>query len=352
MNPSDIAPLTPPDCDLSDFKFMPLEVQRLRKSRAWLICKRRPDLAFYMINLWTASWHEQPAGSLEDDDDVLADLAMCDPAKWSKLRNDVLRGWVKCSDGRLYNKTVCEKANEAWTSKLVHHYERAKERLRKQNKSRVTQGQVPLVELTFDQWNACRIEQGVPMEKAECSAGIPATLPASGAGIPPENALKGEGQGEGQGQGEGEGQGEKNGNAPGGAPASAGKAAAKTQPPAPPLPPPPDASTELTPVETIFAVGVPLLTQHGVAERNARSFLGHLRKVAAKNQGGDAAVVAALERCVREQALVPIEFLQGCFKGGKLPGAATPTNDTAARDAEARRLLGFGAAPSAEIIDA
>lgn len=345
MSDSDIAPLTPRDCNLSDFKFMPLEVQRLRKSRAWLICKRRPELAFYMLNLWTASWHEQPAGSLEDDDDVLADLAMCDPTKWSRLRNDVLRGWVKCSDGRLYNKTVCEKANEAWTSKLVHHYERARERFRKQNKARVTQGLQPLVELTFEQWNAARMESGVPMEKAECSAGIPATLLAGGAGIPPENALKGEGQGEGEGQGQGEG--EKNGNAPGGAPASAGVPTAPT----PPAPPPPAAPAgEPSAVDTIFAVGIPLLTQHGVPERNARSFLGHLRKVAAKNQGGDDAVVAALQRCIREQALVPVEFLQGCFKGGKAGGPAAV--DTAARDAEARRLLGFGTGNSAETIDA
>jgi len=34
-------PPVPPDADLTDFKFMPLEVERLRRSRAWLICKRR-----------------------------------------------------------------------------------------------------------------------------------------------------------------------------------------------------------------------------------------------------------------------------------------------------------------------
>ena len=103
-------PLTPPDCDLRDFSFMPLDVSRLRRSKAWLKAKRNPALGFYLINLWTASWHEKPAGSLENDDDMLADLAMCDLSKWKKLKGDVLYGWVLCSDGRYYHPTVCEKA--------------------------------------------------------------------------------------------------------------------------------------------------------------------------------------------------------------------------------------------------
>lgn len=112
-------PLTPKDCDLRDFAFMPLEVSRLRRSKQWLISKRRPEIGFYALNLWAASWHEVPAASLEDDDDVLADLAMCDPARWPEMRADALRGWVKCSDGRLYHPTVAEKAREAFAAKLA-----------------------------------------------------------------------------------------------------------------------------------------------------------------------------------------------------------------------------------------
>ena len=50
-------PLVPAECDLTDFKFMPLEVEQLRKSKAWLIARRRPELAFYMLNLWMRAWH-------------------------------------------------------------------------------------------------------------------------------------------------------------------------------------------------------------------------------------------------------------------------------------------------------
>lgn len=112
------APLTPANCFLGGFDYMPLDVDRLRKSRAWLIAKRRPELAFYMVNLWTASWKETPAASLEDDDDVLADAAMCPPDRWAELKEDVLRGFVLCDDGRLYHEVIAVKALEAWLEKL------------------------------------------------------------------------------------------------------------------------------------------------------------------------------------------------------------------------------------------
>ena len=111
-------PLTPADCDLRDFGFMPLEIERLRRSKAWVLAKREPGLAFYMLNLWAAAFHEHPAGSLEDDDDVLIAAAECEPRRWRKVRDKILRGWIKCSDGRLYHPVVAEKALEAWIEKL------------------------------------------------------------------------------------------------------------------------------------------------------------------------------------------------------------------------------------------
>jgi hypothetical protein len=116
MSTSD--PLVPAEVDLTDFPFMPIMIARLKQSRAWLACKRKPELAFYMLNLWTASWHARPASSLENDDDVLADLAMCAPQAWKKVKADVMRGWVSCSDGRLYHPVVAERALDAWMQRL------------------------------------------------------------------------------------------------------------------------------------------------------------------------------------------------------------------------------------------
>jgi hypothetical protein len=164
-------PLTPADCDLTDFKFMPLEVVRLRKSKAWLFAKREPEIGFYAINLWAMSWHEVPAASLEDDDDALADYAMCNPERWPEVREKVLRGWVKCSDGRLYHATVAEKAKESW--------ERKQEQRHKTEAAR----------------------QALKAKRQAMSSGVTKTVTEI-AGATTDIATASKGQGQGQGQGE------------------------------------------------------------------------------------------------------------------------------------------------------
>ena len=101
------------EIDLRHIPYMPLVIDRLRRSKAWLQCKRRPELAFHMMNLWMHSWHEVPAGSIEADDDVLADAAMCSPERWDEIKGAVLHGWEQGEDGRLYHHVVVELADEA-----------------------------------------------------------------------------------------------------------------------------------------------------------------------------------------------------------------------------------------------
>jgi uncharacterized protein YdaU (DUF1376 family) len=62
--------------------------------------------------------------------------------------------------------------------------------------------------------------------------------------------------------------------------------------------------TPLTPDEIIFGYGVPLLTNAGTAEKQARSFLGGLRKV-----HGDEALVNTLRDCIKAKPLQPLEWL-------------------------------------------
>lgn len=95
--------------DVRCLPYMPLHIERLRRSKAWLRCKRRPDLAFYLMNLWMRAWHEVPAGSIEADDDVLADAAMCSPDEWERIKNDVLNGWEE-REGRWHHHVVTELA--------------------------------------------------------------------------------------------------------------------------------------------------------------------------------------------------------------------------------------------------
>lgn len=87
-----------------------------------------------------------------------------------------------------------------------------------------------------------------------------------------------------------------------------------------------------------------MLLQAQVPERQGRTFLGHLRKVA-KGKGGDRAVVDALNRCAAAQAMDPVTFLQACFKapsGGLQAGLDE-------LDADMRQRLGLSATP--ETID-
>jgi hypothetical protein len=106
-------PLTPPDLDLRDFSYMPLEVLRLRDSEMVVLATAEEFRA--AVLLWCASWHQVPASSLPSDDRLLANLAGYgrDVESWMKIRSAALRGFVECSDGRFYHPVIAEKAIEA-----------------------------------------------------------------------------------------------------------------------------------------------------------------------------------------------------------------------------------------------
>src|SRR5829696_5147249 len=112
-------PLTSSDCDLRDFPFMPLDVRRLLTSETWIEAADDPKLGHALVCLWCESWHQVPAGSLPDNPRVLARLAMCTADEWQRISERALAGWQRCSDGRLYHPTVCEKAREGWEHKLA-----------------------------------------------------------------------------------------------------------------------------------------------------------------------------------------------------------------------------------------
>lgn len=195
------SPLTPADCDLRDFPFMLLDVKRLRDSDMALT--ESPEACWAAVLLWCASWHQVPAGSLPDDDRVLANLAGYGRVvkEWRKHKAGALHGWVKCSDDRLYHKTVAEKANAAWKEKLAHHHGKLADRLRKINKAREDKRLPPFAIPSLEEWLASG--RSDPSAVAEPSAEIPpeiAEIPPESttlsAGIPAENALKGKGEGE------------------------------------------------------------------------------------------------------------------------------------------------------------
>lgn len=104
-------PPVPADADLRDFVYMPLDVVRLRDSDLAGLDDAEAFRA--AVISWCVAWHQVPAGSLPDDDAILAKLLGYgrDKTTWLRARaGGALRGYVKCSDGRLYHPVVCEKA--------------------------------------------------------------------------------------------------------------------------------------------------------------------------------------------------------------------------------------------------
>lgn len=124
-------PMTPADCDLRDFPFMQLSVGQLLDSETWMLATG--DEAKAAVTLWCKSWHQVPASSLPNNERLLATLSGAG-AKWKKVREVALRGFVLCSDGRLYHRVIAEKALEAWSSKLGQRARTAKATTARWNK--------------------------------------------------------------------------------------------------------------------------------------------------------------------------------------------------------------------------
>jgi hypothetical protein len=108
-------PLTPPECDLRGMPYMPLDVVRMFDSDFYALSSGDEFKAG--LSLWCKAFLQVPAGSLPDDDRLLAHLSGSG-ARWRHLKDMALRGWIKCSDGRLYHHTVAEKVLEAWKARL------------------------------------------------------------------------------------------------------------------------------------------------------------------------------------------------------------------------------------------
>lgn len=192
------APLTPPDCDLRDFGFMPLDVQRLRDSN--LAAMESPEACWAAVLLWAASWHQVPAASLPDDDRALANLAGYGRVvdAWLPVREGALRSFVKCDDGRLYHPVVAEKALEAWRGKLEQRWRSECARIKKSNQRHGKDDQFP----TLVEFLAARVPPvslTCPEGRQQLSLGtiedVPRDVPTLSLPCPSGNSIQGKGIG-------------------------------------------------------------------------------------------------------------------------------------------------------------
>lgn len=108
-------PLLPADVDLRGNEWMSLYGDRLFNSETWIEAGFEGRCAALRL-WWQAFAKEKPAASLPDNDKLLSVYAGYGEAVkvWLKIKPEAMRGWIKCSDGRLWHGVVAEVAAEAW----------------------------------------------------------------------------------------------------------------------------------------------------------------------------------------------------------------------------------------------
>lgn len=113
-------PLVPAEVDLRGFEFMPLHGEALFKSKTWIGAKAEAKIAMLKI-WWQAFSHEVPAASIPQNDQLLADYAGFGVAvsSWKRVRPVVLRGFIECSDGRLYHPFLAKVVMSSWRARLA-----------------------------------------------------------------------------------------------------------------------------------------------------------------------------------------------------------------------------------------
>ncbi|WP_331315741.1 DUF1376 domain-containing protein [Methylobacterium mesophilicum] len=95
----------PADIDVDGIHGFLLHTDRLFHSELWALSTG--DEFKGAVALWCHAWRQRPAGSLPDDDRLLAAFSGAGP-RWKKVRTMALRGFVLCADGRYYHRVLCE----------------------------------------------------------------------------------------------------------------------------------------------------------------------------------------------------------------------------------------------------
>lgn len=163
----------PNDVDVSDMPHMPMHDQRLLKSRSWLKAKTwrggGPGLGFCMFNMWAAAFRNVPAGSLEADDDMLAEAARCDIDFWLVIKDHALAGWERHGD-RYWHPVVSELAWDLWTTRLKARHANAFDRYRLACKRALERNREPPPPIgDFSEWLATDFPASSAYVLAICS---------------------------------------------------------------------------------------------------------------------------------------------------------------------------------------
>jgi Protein of unknown function (DUF1376) len=118
-NPSQgatLLPLISAEIDVSGLPSFMLNTQKLLASE--LMANTTGEVLNGALRLWCMAWQQKPPASLPDNNKVLADFAHMSANVFKKLKNQVMRGFVLCSDGRWYHPVLVEEARRAYAHRL------------------------------------------------------------------------------------------------------------------------------------------------------------------------------------------------------------------------------------------
>lgn len=236
------------------------------------------------VTLWLKAWEQVPAGSLPDDDIELCRLAELarDLKTWKKLKAGAMRGWVLCSDGRLYHPVVAEVVRNAVDAKTAQRDKTVKARIAALQKALEQASDTNKKETLTEEIR--KLSQSLSLSQSQKEF-LSVTGPVT------ESKRREE-----------KGREEKRRDIDSSeANASGGKPPKLTDPD-----------------EIIFGYGLPMLTAAGNADKHVRSFLGGLRK-----EHGDEAVIDKLRECAKTRPLQPLEWLAAALPPKTKPGKHT-----------------------------
>lgn len=112
-------PLVSAEVDISKLDGFMLDTRRVLSSELMALSTGEEFKAAF--TLWCRAWQQQPAASLPNNPRILASFAGVSPQRWQKIKEMALRGFVLCSDGRLYHRVLAQDANRAWEALKKRH---------------------------------------------------------------------------------------------------------------------------------------------------------------------------------------------------------------------------------------
>jgi Protein of unknown function (DUF1376) len=108
-------PLVPAHVDLRDLDGFMLNTERLMTSEFFALSTGDEFKAG--VALWCKAWKQMPCGSLPNDDKILASFSGAN-GNWPNVKTMALRGWIECSDGRLYHRVLSLDVPKAYQKRM------------------------------------------------------------------------------------------------------------------------------------------------------------------------------------------------------------------------------------------